>query len=86
MMHVDKNADGHVLDQNVDRISKEIAYVPLSGRIKFKCSSCMLPRGPLKLNLDVLPRGPLKLNFGRASRGPMVWKVLFIPMCVGLLP
>ena len=41
MMHVDKNANGHVLDQNVDRILKEIAYVPLSGRIKFKRSSCM---------------------------------------------
>ena len=27
MMHVDKNADGHVLD--VDRISREIAYVSL---------------------------------------------------------
>ena len=22
MMHVDKNADGHILDQNVDRISR----------------------------------------------------------------
>ena len=41
MMHVDKNADGYVLDQNVDRISKEIAYVPLSGRIRSKRSSCM---------------------------------------------
>ena len=30
MMHVDKNADGHVLDQNVERISKEIAYVSLN--------------------------------------------------------
>ena len=43
MMHVDKNEDGHVLDQNVDRISKEIAYVPLSGRIRSKRSSCMQP-------------------------------------------
>ena len=43
MMHVDKNVDGHVLDQNVDQISKEIAYVPLSGRIRSKCSSCMQP-------------------------------------------
>ena len=39
MMHVDKNVDGHVLD--VDRISREIAYVPLNGRIRFKLSSCM---------------------------------------------
>ena len=43
MMHVDKNADGHVLDQNMDRISKESAYVPLSGRIRSKRSSCMRP-------------------------------------------
>ena len=28
----------------------------------------VLPRGLLKLNLDVLLRGPLKLNFGRASQ------------------
>ena len=41
MMHVDKNADDHVVDQNVDRISKEIAYVPLGGGIKSKRSSCM---------------------------------------------
>ena len=41
MMHVDKNADGHVLD--VDQISREIAYVPLNGRIRFKRSSCMQP-------------------------------------------
>ena len=39
MMHVDKNANGHVLD--VDRISREIAYVPLNRRIKSKRSSCM---------------------------------------------
>ena len=31
MMHVDKNVDGHVVDQNVDRISREIAYIPLGG-------------------------------------------------------
>ena len=31
MMHENKNVDGHVLDQNVDRISREIAYIPLSG-------------------------------------------------------
>ena len=41
MMHVDKNANGHVVDQNVDRILREIAYVPLSGRIRSKGSSCM---------------------------------------------
>ena len=31
MTHVDKNADGHVVDQNVDQISREIAYVRLGG-------------------------------------------------------
>ena len=41
MMHVDKNADGHVLD--VDQISREIAYIPLNGRIRSKRSSCMQP-------------------------------------------
>ena len=41
MMHVEKNADDHVVDQNVDRISREIAYVPLGGGIRSKCSSCM---------------------------------------------
>ena len=46
----------------------------------------VLLRGPMELDLDVLPRGPLKLNLDVLSRGPMVWKVLFIPMCVGLLP
>ena len=41
MMHVDKNADDHVMDQNVDRISREIAYVPLGGGVRSKRSSCM---------------------------------------------
>ena len=41
MMHLDKNADDHVVDQNVDRISREIAYVPLGGEIRSKRSSCM---------------------------------------------
>ena len=41
MMHVDKNADDHVMDQNMDRISREIAYVPLGGGIRSKRSSCM---------------------------------------------
>ena len=39
MMHVDKNADDHIVD--VDRISREITYVPLNGRIRSKRSSCM---------------------------------------------
>ena len=41
MMHEDKNADDHVVDQNVDWISREIAYVPLGGGIKSKRSSWM---------------------------------------------
>ena len=41
MMHVDKNADDHVVDQNVDQISREIAYVPLGGGIRSKRTSCM---------------------------------------------
>ena len=40
-MHVDKIANGYVVDQNVDQISREIAYVPLGGEIRSKCSSCM---------------------------------------------
>ena len=31
----------------------------------------MLPRGPLKLNLDVLPRGPMDLNLDVLPRGPL---------------
>ena len=71
MMHVDKIADGHVLDQSVDRISREITYVPLSGRIRSKRSSCMQPlffflmstrhayqwSGGFEVS-DVLPGGP----------------------------
>ena len=41
MTHVDKNADGHAVDQNLDQISREIAYVPLNGRIRSKHSLCM---------------------------------------------
>ena len=39
MMHVDKNADDHIVD--VDRISREITYVPLNERIRSKRSPCM---------------------------------------------
>ena len=41
MMHVDKNVDDHVVDQNVDQILREIAYVSLGGGIRSKRSSCM---------------------------------------------
>ena len=41
MMHVDKNTEGYVVDQNVNQISREVAYVPLGGRIRSKRSSCM---------------------------------------------
>ena len=63
MMHVDKNADGHVLDQNVDRISREIAYVPLSGRIRSKRSSCMQPFFFFKRVQDILTNGLMDLKF-----------------------
>ena len=42
-MNADKNADRHVMDQNLDRISREIAYVPLGERIRSKRSSYMQP-------------------------------------------
>ena len=72
MMYVDNNAECHVLDQNVDRISREIAYVPLSWRIRSKRSSRIRSFFFLKKMstrhtyqwsdgfevLDVLPRGP----------------------------
>ena len=72
MMHVDKNVDDHVLD--VDRILREIAYVPLNRRIRSKRSSCMQIFFFLKKKmstrhayqwsngfevLDMLPRGPM---------------------------
>ena len=115
IMNVDKNVDGRVMDQNLDWISKEIAYVPLGGRIRSKRSSYMqfffgkkwvqdmltyghdimrilnfghasqrsngfefsgvLPRGLWIWNLNVLPRGLMDL-----------WKVIFVPMCMGPLP
>ena len=43
MMHANKNANRHVVDQNVDQISGEIAYVPLGEKIKSKRSSYMHP-------------------------------------------
>ena len=70
MMHVDKNANGHVLD--VDRISREIAYVPLNRRIRSKCSSCMQPffLGKEKKNeyKTCLPVVWWIWSFGRASQ------------------
>ena len=57
----------------MDRISREIAYVPLSGRIRSKQD--MLTNGHDKmrisvmiLNLDMLPKGPMVWNLGRASQ------------------
>ena len=95
MMHVDKNADGHVMDQNVDRISREIAYVPLSGRIRSKRSSCMQPfffffekkmstRHAYQWSdgfevLDVLPRGPWIWNLDMLHRGLMDWSLDVLP-------
>ena len=61
----------------MDRISREIAYVPLSGRIRSKRSSCMQPFFfffEKKLVQDMLTSGHDKmrisiviLNFGHAS-------------------
>ena len=72
MMHVDKNADGYVLDQNVDQISREIAYVPLSGRIRSKRSSCMQPPFFFFLKKKLSTRHAYQrsngLKFGRASQ------------------
>ena len=87
MMHIDKNADGHVLD--VDWISREIAYVSLNGRIRSKRSSCVQPpffsfekkkkkstRHAYQWSdgfevLDVLPRGPMDWNLDVLPKGPM---------------
>ena len=52
MMHVDKNADDHVLDQNMDQISREIAYVPFSGRIRSKQD--MLTNGHDKMRISIV--------------------------------
>ena len=94
MMHVDKNADGHVLDQNVDRISREIAYVPLSGRIRSKRSSCMQPffffakkmstRHAYQWSdgfevLNVLSKGPWIWNLDMLPRGLMDWSLDVLP-------
>ena len=84
-MNADKNADRHVMDQNVDRILGEIAYVPLGERIKSKRSSYMQPFlflffcffGKKKVQ-DMLTSGHKKmrisvmiLNFGHAFQRPV---------------
>ena len=86
MVHVDKNVDGHVLDQNVDRILRKIAYVPLSGRIRSKRSSYspffflfwkkkwvqdMLTNGHDKIRISVVI-----LNFGHAFQRSDGFEVL----------
>ena len=90
MIHVDKNADGHVVDQNVDRISREIAYVSLSRRIRSKYSSYMQPFfvflfffGKKKWIQDMLTSGHDKkrilvmiLNFGHASQRSNGFEIL----------
>ena len=43
MVNANKNADCHIVDQNVFQISREIAYVPLGERIRSKHSSYMQP-------------------------------------------
>ena len=87
MMHIDKNADGHVVDQNVDRILGDIAYVPLGERIRFIHAAfffcfvfCffgkewvqdMLTSGHDKMRISVVI-----LNFGHASQRSDVFEVL----------
>ena len=67
MMHLDKNTDGHVVD--VDRISREITYIPLNGRISSKCYSCMQPfffwdkKKKKKWVQDMLTNGLMDLKF-----------------------
>ena len=63
MMHVDKNVDDHVLD--VDRILREIAYIPLNRRIRSKRSSCMQIFFFLKKKWvqDMLTSGLMDLKF-----------------------
>ena len=78
MMREDKNTNSHVLDQNVDRILREIAYVPLSGRIRFKRSSCMQPFFFLKKKgvQDMLTNDLMDLKFWtcfREVRGFEIW-------------
>ena len=71
MMHVDKNADDHVVDKNVDRISREIAYVPLGGGIRSKRSSCMQIFFFLSEYKICLPRG--RRILARVFRGPRIF-------------
>ena len=87
MMHVDKNADDHVVDQNVDRISREIAYVPFGGGIKSKHSfwkkKMSTKHAYQRFNgfevLDVLLRGPMDWILDVVPRGSMVWSLDVLP-------
>ena len=73
MMHVDKNADDHVVDQNVDQILREIAYVSLGGGIRSKRSSCMQFFFSFLLNeyKICLPEG--RRILAHAFRGPRIF-------------
>ena len=71
MMHVDKNADDHVVDQNVYWISREIAYVPLGGGIRSKRSSYMQFFFFLNKYKICLPRGRRILVL--VFRGPRIF-------------
>ena len=92
MVHVDKNADGHVLNQNVDWISKEIAYVSLSGRIRSKLSSCMQPfffffffeTKENKKKIKISTRHAYQWSDGFEvsdvlPRGPWIWNLDMLP-------
>ena len=78
MMNADQNVDRHVVDQNVNRISGEIAYVLLGERIRSKCSSCMQPFFLLKKWVqDLLTKGQEKMGIlVMLSRGPHMWNML----------
>ena len=88
MMHVDKNADSHVLD--VDRISREISYVPLNERIRSKRSSCMQPfffffffwkkKRKKKWVQDMLTNGLMDLNFWTCfAEVRWIWNLDMLP-------
>ena len=88
MVHVDKNVDGHILDQNVDRILRKIAYVPLSGRIRSKRSSCMQPFFFFKRVQDILTNGLMDLKFWTCFpevHGFEIWTCFLEVRWIGIL-
>ena len=78
MVNANKNADCHIVDQNVFQISREIAYVPFGERIRSKHSSYMQPfffflekkwvQDMLTSGHDKMRISVMILNFGHASQ------------------